>query len=72
MLVAMRWLLVENFDVTCCGGLVFSILKVKVRGLVWTDGYDIGCVVVMWTGRRHQLCGVVVVVFLQISGGRCC
>jgi hypothetical protein len=26
-------------------------------------------VVVMWTGRQ-QLCGVVVVVFLQISGGR--
>lgn len=49
---------------------MFSVLKGKGRGLVWTHGCDLGYVVVMWTGRRQLLCGVVVVVFLQISGGR--
>lgn len=53
---------------------MFSILKENVRGLVWTNGCDLRCVVVVWTGRRQQLFGVVVVVvvFLQISGGRFC
>jgi hypothetical protein len=56
----LRWLLVENNLLFAVG--VFSILKENVRGLVWTNGCDLGCVVVVWTGRRQQLFGVVVVV----------
>lgn len=52
-----------KFNIICCWGLVFSILKGKVRGWVWFGLMDVMLgVVVMWTGRRQQLCGVVVVV----------
>jgi hypothetical protein len=64
----MRWLLVENFVFFAVGVWCFLFWRGK-------EGVQFGLmdvilgVVVMWTGRQ-QLCGVVVVVFLQISGGR--
>lgn len=41
----------------------------EVRGLVWLMD-DLGCVVVMWTGRRRWLVVLVVEVVLLISCSR--
>jgi hypothetical protein len=73
ILVAMRWLLVEILYYLLLGSGVFCFEgESKGLGLVWFGLMDVILgVVVMWTGRRRQPCGVVVVVFLQISGGRC-
>lgn len=43
----------------------------KRKSLVWIHGYEFGCVVVMWTGRRQHRCDILgVVVFPRIIGDK--
>ena len=53
------------FKNVALGFSVFYFLRESYEG--WLDSwYGIGCLVVMWTGRRQQVAAVVVVVlFLQ-------
>lgn len=67
----MWYLFCWNFTLLNGNGNWCFLFEGKRKSLVWIHGYEFGCVVVMWTGRRQHRCDIlVVVVFSLISGDK--